>query len=659
MSNLASTTMAASISKNLLKNAAAGSLAGDQKRCIASKMVGGEYLKAEIVRKKGKNLLSDPLFNKGLGFPRTERDRLGIRGLVPPSTLAMGEQEEVLMAEYRQGWASRAAQEPNDEIIKSGVNPDNIRKWKVLQSVQDRNETLFYRLLMDNFLEMAPIIYTPTVGWACSHFSHLYRRPRGMYFCRKDRNEMASMVYNWDSDQVDAVVVTDGSRVLGLGDLGIGGLGISIGKLDLYVAAGGFHPRRVLPIVLDVGTNNEELRNDPRYLGMREPRLEGEEYYSLIDEFMAAIKLRWPTALVQFEDFQSKHAIKLLMRYKKEYLMFNDDIQGTAATVLAGLYGAMKVRGLAPSELKNQKFVVAGAGSAGSGVLLTIRNAIVRRHGLTMEEANKRFYIIDQDGLITKGRKNLEEMEDLFYDLSSFAVDDTSLEGMSLLDTINMVKPDILIGLSAVGGLFNKDVLTAMNQKDTPPTIFPLSNPTSRSECTAQEAQDATGGRCIFASGTGFKDVEIDGKVVASSQCNNSSGLPYETEGGSRVVASSQCNNRYIFPGLALGAALGQTSVVTNAMINRAAEALVELIDEEDLARRATFPEKADIREISCHLAAKVFEQAVEEGLVISNKEMLEALQHGGEKEVKTYIYRKMWYPDYRPLVYLPPGKGE
>merc|ERR1719293_101176 len=604
-----------------------------QRRGIASKMIGGEYMKAEIVRKKGKNLLSDPIFNKGLGFPRTERDRLGIRGLVPPSTLNMAQQEDVLMAEYRQGWASRAAQEPNDEIIKSGVNPDNIRKWKVLQSVQDRNETLFYRLLMDNFLEMAPIIYTPTVGWACSHFSHLYRRPRGMYFCRKDRGEMASMVYNWDHDDVDAVVVTDGRRVLGLGDLGIGGLGISIGKLDLYVAAGGFHPKRVLPVVLDVGTNNETLRNDPRYLGMREPRLEGDDYYSLIDEFMAAIKLRWPTALVQFEDFQSKHAIKLLMRYKKEYLMFNDDIQGTAATVLAGLYGAMKVRGLAPADLKNQVFVVAGAGSAGSGVMLTIRNAIIRRHGLTKEEANKRFYIIDQDGLITKGRKNLAEMEDLFYDLSSFAVDDTSLEGLSLIDTIKMVKPNVLIGLSAVGGLFNKEVLTAMNQNESPPIIFPLSNPTSRSECTAQQAQEATGGRCIFASGTGFADVEIDGKVIASSQCNN----------------------RYIFPGLALGAALGQTGVVTNAMINRAAEALVELIDQDDLARRATFPEKADIREISCHLAAKVFMQAVEEGLVVANKEMLESLQHGGEKELKTYIYRKMWYPDYRPLVYLPP----
>ena len=285
----------------------------------------------------------------------------------------MKEQEANIMREFRQGWAARAAQEPEDEIIKSGVNPDNIRKWMVLQSVQDRNETLYYRLLMDNFAEMSPIIYTPTVGWACSHFSHIFRRGRGMYFCRHDRNEMASMVYNWESDEVDAVVVTDGSRVLGLGDLGIGGLGISIGKLDLYVAAGGFHPKRVLPCVLDVGTNNPKLKNDPRYLGDREDRLDGDEYYSLVDEFMAAVKLRWPRALIQFEDFQSKHAVKLLARYKREYLMFNDDIQGTAATVLAGLYGAMKVKGKELSSLKDQVIVVAGAGSAGSGVLLTIR----------------------------------------------------------------------------------------------------------------------------------------------------------------------------------------------------------------------------------------------------------------------------------------------
>jgi len=639
----------------------AGNVCLQQKCGITSKMHGGKYLKAEIVRKKGKNLVSDPIFNKGLGFPHSERDRLSIRGLVPPTRLELTEQEKVIMDEYNLGWAARAEREPDDEIIKSGVNPDNIRKWKVLQSVQDRNETLFYRLLMDNFLDMAPIIYTPTVGWACSHFSHLYRRPRGMYFCPEDKGEMASMVYNWESNEVDAVVVTDGSRVLGLGDLGIGGLGISIGKLDLYVAAGGFHPRRVLPVVIDVGTNNKKLLADPRYLGLKQPRLEGDEYYELIDEFMAAIKLRWPRALIQFEDFQSKHAITLLKRYKQDYLMFNDDIQGTAATVLAGLYGAMKVQGLGPEAIKDQKFVVCGAGSAGSGVLLTIRNAMTKRYGLNKEEAGKRFHIIDEKGLISKHRPNLLEMEDLFYDLSSFAVDDASSEGLSLVETIKKVKPNILIGLSGVGGLFTDEVLQAMNDNcDSPPVIFPLSNPTSRSECSAEQAQKCTNGRAIFASGSPFPDFTLDNDVIASSQCNNRTGLPHEKlmQAGA-IIASSQCNNRYIFPGLALGAALGQTGVVTNAMINKAAEALVELIDEDDLNRRATFPEKADIREISCHLAARVFVQAIADGIKPANREMIQAYEGGGYHELESYIYSKMWYPDYRPLVYLPPGKGE
>merc|ERR1719233_221465 len=265
--------------------------------------------------------------------------------------------------------------------------------------------------------------------------------------------------------------------------------------------------------------------------------------------------------------------------------------------------------------------------------------------GLARRAVN-RFFIVDKDGLISKSRHNLTEMEDEFYDLSSFAVEDTSMEGMSLLDTVKKVKPNILIGLSACGGLFTEDVLKAMNENEAPPIIFPLSNPTSRSECTAEQAQAATGGRAIFASGSPFPDVEIDGGKIASSQCNNS--LPYEKNSGTgrRIVASSQCNNRYIFPGLALGAALGQTGVVTNAMINRAAEALVELIDTEDLAHRATFPENVEIREIGAHLAAKVFEQAVEENLKIGNKVMLEAYQHGGYPELKAYIYSKMWYPN-------------
>jgi len=600
-------------------------------------MIGGRYLRAEIVHKKGINLISDPLFNKGLAFPYSERDRLSIRGLVPPAMVSICDQKALMMDEYSTGWAARAANEPNDEIIRSGVNPDNIRQWNVLQGIQDRNETLFYKILMDEFERMAPIIYTPTVGWACSHFSHLFRRPRGMFFSAKDKGEMASMVYNWESDEVDAVVVTDGSRVLGLGDLGIGGLGISIGKLDLYVAAGGFHPRRVLPCVLDVGTNNPKLLNDPRYIGLKQPRLEGEEYFELVDEFMAAIKLRWPRALIQHEDFQTKHAVALLKRYRSEYLMFNDDIQGTAATVLAGIYGALKVQKKPPSALKDQIFVACGAGSASAGVMLTIRNAMTRRYGATAQEAGARFFILDEHGLITKGRSNLAKMEENFYDLATFAEDDVTMEGMSLIEVIKKVKPTVLIGLSGCGGIFNDEVLTEMNKCPSPPIILPLSNPTSRSECTAEQAQRCTHGRAIFASGSPFDPVTIDGVNIASSQCNN----------------------RYIFPGLALGAALGQTGVVTNAMINRSAEALVELISEDDLSRRATFPEKMDIRQISVHLATRVIQQAVEEGLKIGNKMCLEALEHGGEEELSEYIFSKMWFPDYRPLVYLPPGKGE
>jgi len=650
------------------------SVSFSQTRWISSKMIGGKYLRAEIVRKNKMALISDPIFNKGLAFPMSERDRLGIRGLVPPAIMDIDAQEENILAEYESGWAARAARDPDDEILKSGVKPDDIRKWNVLQGLQDRNETLFYKLIMDNFDEMNRIIYTPTVGWACSHWSHLFRTPRGMYISAKDKGEMASMVYNWEHDDVDAIVVTDGSRVLGLGDLGIGGLGISIGKLDLYVAAGGFHPRRVLPVVLDLGTNNEKLLQDKRYLGLKEPRLDGEEYYEFVDEFMAAVKLRWPRALIQHEDFQTKHAVNLLKRYRSSYLMFNDDIQGTAATTLAGVYGALKVQGLPPSALKELKFVVCGAGSAAAGVLLTLRNAMCRRYGLSENEAGAKFFILDENGLITKARKNLLELEENFYSLTSFAEDDTSMEGMGLLEVVKAVKPNVLIGLSGCGGIFTEEVLTEVGNgsPDKPPIIFPLSNPTSRAECTAEQAQRCTGGRAIFASGSPFPDVNIDGTTIASSQCNNSSQFPHH-KGGS-IVASSQCNNRFIFPGLALGAALGQTGVVTNAMINASAEALVEMINEDDLARRATFPEIKDIRSIAAHLAMRVMLQAMEENIKsgledkdldmmeickLGNKDAHEAYAEGGEEGLKTYIYSKMWDPEYRPLVYLPPGKGE
>eukprot|EP00092_Neocalanus_flemingeri_P090060 GFUD01114049.1.p1 GENE.GFUD01114049.1~~GFUD01114049.1.p1 ORF type:complete len:313 (+),score=75.97 GFUD01114049.1:2-940(+) len=311
--------------------------------------------------------------------------------------------------------------------------------------------------------------------------------------------------------------------------------------------------------------------------------------------------------------------------------MFNDDIQGTAATVLAGLYGAMKAQGLGPEALKDQTILVCGAGSAGSGVINTIRNALMARHGLSREEAGNKFYIVDERGLISTARADLAEMEKLFEDLSSFAESDTTMEGMSLLDTVRKVKPSILIGLSGCGGLFSADVLKAMGENIKTPVILPLSNPTSRAECSAADAQKYTDGRAIFASGSPFPDVHMHGSLIASSQCNN----------------------RYIFPGLALGAALGQTGVVTDAMIQTAAEALVELLTDEDVAIRSTFPQNADIREIGCHLAARVFEQAMKEGVKHVNKEMLESYSHGGYTELKQYIYSKMWYPNYRPLVHV------
>jgi len=365
-------------------------------------------------------------------------------------------------------------------------------------------------------------------------------------------------------------------------------------------------------------------------MGLINPRIDGWEYYEIIDEFMEAIALRWPNALIQFEDFQTKHAIKLLQRYKNTFLMFNDDIQGTAATVLAGLYGAMKLQKKPYSALASEKIVLVGAGSAATGVALTIRKAMAIRMGLTMEEASERFYILDKDGLISKDRKNLSELERSFYNLKHFARKEADMEGLDVLEVVKRVKPGILIGLTGVGGIFNDDVLTAMNHdSENPPIIFALSNPTSHTECTPEAALRCTDGRAIYASGSPFTGVLYEGKAVYPSQCNN----------------------RFIFPGLGLGAALGQTGVVSSLMINKASEALVELITDEDLSRGAVFPDLADVRTVSCHLAARVIEQALEEGLELGNEEAVKAAGKGFEA-LKLYIWSKMWYPAYRPLVF-------
>lgn len=401
-----------------------------------------------IVHKRGADILHDPWFNKDTGFPLTERDRLGIRGLLPPRVISFEQQYARFMESYRS--LERNTHGQPDGIV-------SLAKWRILNRLHDRNETLYYRVLIDNIKDFAPIIYTPTVGLVCQNYSGLFRRPRGMYFSAKDKGEMMSMIYNWPAQQVDMIVLTDGSRILGLGDLGVQGIGIPIGKLDMYVAAAGINPQRILPVMLDVGTNNEKLLNDRLYLGLRQPRLEGEEYLSIVDEFMEAVHTRWPKAIVQFEDFQMKWAFETLQRYRRKFCMFNDDIQGTAGVALAGLLGTVRAQGRPLSDFTNQKIVVVGAGSAGLGVLNMAVQALSRMAGNSDLTARNQFFLIDKEGLITKDRKNIDSAA------APFAKDPRELEGLSegasLLEVVKKIRPHVLLGLSGVGGIFNEEVL--------------------------------------------------------------------------------------------------------------------------------------------------------------------------------------------------------
>jgi len=584
----------------------------------------------KTIRKRGMEVIQDPIYNKGTAHPENERDRLCLRGLLPPRYATLDLQVANLMREYEKGYAARAATDPDDKIIKSGVNPDNIRKWKMLTDLHDTNEHLYYYLLLKNFVEMAPVIYTPTVGWACANYHKIFRRPRGMYFSALDRGEMAWMVYNWPYEEVDAIVVTDGSRILGLGDLGACGMGISVGKLDVYVAAAGFEPDRVLPILIDVGTNNTTLRRDPHYIGINQPRLTGDEYYSLLDEFMVAVYNRWPSALVQFEDFETSKAFPLLERYREDYLVFNDDIQGTAGTALAGVYGALRVQGMPLEDITKLKIVMAGAGSAGMGVASQLKRAM-EEHGLSPVESASNFHVCDHNGLITEARQDLDQT------VSQFARKETSLEGMSLADVVEHAKPNVLIGLSTVKDLFTKEIMEFMGDNQPEgmrPLIFPMSNPTSNIECTAEAAQEATKGRAIFASGSPFADVVYQGKTLASSQSNN----------------------MYFFPGLALGAQLGHTKKVTDRMLMAAAETLPKQLSAEDLKRGAVYPQLQNIREISVNIAIEVMKVAHTDGhLYGKSKRSLEE----SEDTLRRCIIDTMFKPTYKALVYREPGVGE
>lgn len=574
-----------------------------------------------IVHKRGADILHDPWFNKDTGFPQTERDRLGLRGLLPPRVISFEQQYDRFMESFH-------SLEHNTEGQPQAVV--SLAKWRILNRLHDRNETLYYRVLIDNIKDFAPIIYTPTVGLVCQNYSGLFRRPRGMYFSAKDKGEMMSMIYNWPAKQVDMVVLTDGSRILGLGDLGVQGMAIPIGKLDMYVAAAGINPQRVLPIMLDVGTNNQALLDNRLYIGLRQPRLEGEEYISVVDELMEAIHARWPKAVVQFEDFQFKWAFETLERYRKKICMFNDDIQGTAGVALAGLLGTVRAQGLSLSEFANQKIVVVGAGSAGLGVLNMAYQAVAR---MTGKEAKPQFYLLDKDGLITKERVGVQSAAAPFAkdieDVKSIGLKD----GSSLLEVVTKVKPHVLLGLSGVGGIFDEHVLKAMRNSDSPkPAIFAMSNPTLNAECTAADAFKYAGENIVFGSGSPFEHVDL---------------------GNGKVGHVNQANNMYLFPGIGLGSLLSGAHIISDGMLQAASECLASYMTDEEIQMGRLYPSIDSIRHITAEVGAAVVRAAVAEDLAEGHGEVgSRELAHMSKEEIVEYVTSNMWYPIYSPLVH-------
>jgi malate dehydrogenase (oxaloacetate-decarboxylating)(NADP+) len=540
------------------------------------------------VHKRGRELLSDPLLNKGTGFPDSERDALGIRGLVPPQVVSIDDQVQRVMENY-------------------ATRHDDLDRYIYLETLHDRNETLYYRVLMDHIREMTPIVYTPTVGKACQQFGHIYRRARGMYLNANALTYFHDMVNNWPEEEIDIVVVTDGSRILGLGDLGANGMGIPIGKLSLYVAGAGLYPCKTLPVMLDMGTNNAALRDDNLYLGERRARIGGEEYDRVVQTFVEAVHRRWPKALIQFEDFSNDHAFTLLQRYRHRVPSFNDDIQGTGAVALSGLLAALRITG---ESLSGQRILFLGAGSAARGIADMLVAGMIAEGNLDLEQARRQIWMIDSHGLVTWDR-----LDELAEHKKAFAQDAPAASGLAKL--IGRVRPNVLIGVSGQGGAFDEASLREMSRHVGRPIVFALSNPTVKAECSAEQAYAWSSGRALFASGSPFSPVMVDGKLRKPGQCNN----------------------MYIFPGVGLGAVTFQAAEVTDSMFSAAARTLAEQVDEDDLSSGSLFPDLGRIREISARIAAAVGEVAYQEGLA------------GAERpdDLLAYVQKRQFQPSYLP----------
>ncbi|MFI4959989.1 MAG: NAD-dependent malic enzyme [Hyphomicrobiales bacterium] len=531
----------------------------------------------------GMALLRDPLLNKGTAFTEQERDALGLRGLLPAHVLSMQAQAERVMTNLRR-------------------LPNDLEKYVALNGLHDRNEALFFRVVADNIDEIQPLIYTPTVGLACQRFGHIFQRPRGLFISANDRGRIAELLRNWPY-AAKLIVVTDGERILGLGDLGANGMGIPVGKLSLYAACAGIHPKLCLPVMLDVGTNNQTLLDDPYYVGLRQKRLSGAAYDEFVDEFVTAARAAFPGVLIQFEDFANHSAFHLLHKYCDKICTFNDDIQGTASVALAGLFSAMRVTG---GKLKDQKVLFLGAGEAATGIADLVVSAI-KAEGASEAEARLRTWLVDSRGLVVKNRANLNESK-LPYAHEHPPVGD-------FLTAIRTLKPTAIIGVAAVGGTFTPGVLQTMAKINKRPIIFALSNPTSKAECSAEEAYRHTDGRALFACGSPYDPVKLDGKTFVPRQGNNS----------------------YIFPGIGLGAIASGTRLVTDEMFMAAAHTLAQLVSEADLDQGSLYPALPRIREVSARIAAAVAEVAYKRGLAAGQP----------PKDLLAYVQSQMYDPRY------------
>jgi malate dehydrogenase (oxaloacetate-decarboxylating) len=544
----------------------------------------------------GQRLLDDPLLNKSSAFSETERRQLGLLGLLPLHASTIEEQLARVYENFQR-------------------KDNDIERYVFLTALQDRNETLFYRLLQEHVTEMMPIIYTPTVGDGCRQYSHVFRRPRGLYISYPYRDQILSLLNNAPAQNAEVIVVTDGERILGLGDLGVGGMGIPVGKLSLYTLCAGIHPATTLPILLDVGTDNRELLNDPLYLGWRHERVRGTEYDNFIEAFVSAVELKFPHVLLQWEDFSKHNAPRILERYRNRLCTFNDDIQGTGAVTVAGLLAATR---LAHTRLSEQRIVILGAGSAAIGICDQIVAAMMRE-GTSELEARSRLWLVDSQGLVQTGRTRVEPFKQKYAQpievTRSWQLDDLSKHTFS--DVIRNVKPTILLGTSAQPGAFTEDIVREMAKHVERPIIFPLSNPTSKSEGAPIDLFKWTNGRAVIATGSPFPQIVTDDGLVQIGQCNNS----------------------FIFPGVGLGVIASGARRVTDAMFAAAARVLSEFAPALQEPNGPLYPPLDQVRHISFKVALEVAREAQRAGLTEVDFDKLEEI-----------VSNKMWKPHYVPL---------